>query len=127
MTDSIADTNIGEEKPQVNPENTDVIQGEAPQAEPEGSTWRDVLFADAPADDGTYQSHALNWDGEESTAKIIRGSEGILGDLNKAVILILMGVVQKFTEYRDSSDTGENEEIEGQIQHETGEEGYNEV
>ncbi|MFT4892413.1 MAG: hypothetical protein ACI8Z7_000185 [Candidatus Nanohaloarchaea archaeon] len=108
MTDSIADTSIEEEIAQANPENTDVIQGEAPEGGSSSTSWRDILLADAPQDDGTYQSHALNWDNEESTGKIIRGFEGITGNLNKALILIGMGVIQKVTEYQGGDDSKES-------------------
>jgi hypothetical protein len=110
MTDSIADTSIEEEMAQSNPENTDVIQGEAPEAGSSGTSWQDILLADAPQDDGTYQSHALNWDNQESTGQIIRGFEGITGNLNKALILIVMGVIQKVSEYQEGDKEQENEE-----------------
>lgn len=112
MSDSIANTSIEEEMAQANPENTDVIQGEASAEVSEGTTWRDILLADAPADDAKYQSHALNWDNQESTAKIIRGFEGITGNLNKAVLLIVMGVIQKVTEYQESEKEDKNPESE---------------
>lgn len=112
MSDSIADTVINEEQAQANPENTDVIQGETSEQVSQGTNWRDILLADAPMDDGTYQSHALNWDNQESTGKIIRGFEGITGNLNKAVILIVMGVIQKVTEYQEGENQEENPEEE---------------
>lgn len=112
MPDSIADTSIGEEQAQSNAGEPDVIQGEAPAEETGGTSWMDILLADAEPDDGTYESHALNWDRTESTAKIIRGAEGMLGNLNKAIILILIGVVQKVTEYQEGEDEPEEPEAE---------------
>ena len=45
-----------------------------------------------------YVSHPLNYDGKNSTGRIIRGTEGIIGNLDKAVIDLIMGLVQKFNE-----------------------------
>jgi len=42
-----------------------------------------------------YNTHALNYDGDDSTSRIIRGTEGIVGSLDKAVVDILVGIFQK--------------------------------
>ena len=43
----------------------------------------------------SYQSHPLNYDGDESTSRIIRGASGLLGNLDKASVDILVGVFKK--------------------------------
>lgn len=100
MADSITDvkqdveTAVNEGQPVGNEEVNGVETSES-----KGLT--DLLLSDAPQDDGTYESHALNWDQTESTAKIIRGIEGIAGNLNKAVVLIITGVIQKYQEMQE--------------------------
>lgn len=44
----------------------------------------------------SYQDHPLNFDGTDSSGRIIKGMEGILTDLNKAVLLVIMGLVEKY-------------------------------
>lgn len=51
----------------------------------------------------SFKTHALNWDGKESTARIIKGLEGLLGNLDKAVIDLLMGTIQKTREFIEST------------------------
>ncbi len=46
-----------------------------------------------------YNSHALNWDKKPSTGKIIRGLEGMMGGLDKAVIDFSVGIFQKVAEF----------------------------
>ena len=41
-----------------------------------------------------YQEHALNYNGSKSVARIIRGLTGLLGELNYAVVDIIMGVLE---------------------------------
>lgn len=41
-----------------------------------------------------YQEHALNWNGSKSVARIIRGLTGLLGELNFALVDILLGVLE---------------------------------
>lgn len=112
MSDSIADTSLNdvstsETTSESNPNGQDVVTNE-------GSSWLDKLLADAPPDDGGYIDHALNFDQTESTAKIIRGIEGFTSDLNKAIVLILIGVVEKYKENmskdHDESENPESEE-----------------
>jgi len=96
MSDSIADTSMNEVS---TGETSSEPQGSGQETvDTTGSSWLDKLMADAPPDDGTYRDHALNYDKSESTAKIIRGFEGFLGNLDKAVVLIGIGVVQKYQE-----------------------------
>ena len=67
--------------------------------------WLQLLLADSP--DKTiaeYGAHPLNFDGSVSMGRIIRGTEGMLGSLNKAVIDIVVGVVQKISEIMKSRE-----------------------
>jgi len=60
--------------------------------------WLKILWADSkdkPLSD--YTGHALNTDGSESTSRIIRGVEGLLGSVDKAVIDIAVGTFQKIS------------------------------
>ena len=45
-----------------------------------------------------YEAHPLNFDRQESTGRIIRGLEGITGNLDRAVVDIMVGVFQKVME-----------------------------
>ena len=113
MNDSIADTDLNEVS---TPETPEEPTGNGQDVgETGGSSWYQTLFADAPTDNGGYESHALNYDGNESTSKIIRGVEGIAGNLNKSVILIGIGLLEKFNEQMSSeSDQEEQEQVEEQ-------------
>lgn len=46
-----------------------------------------------------YAEHALNWDGKTSTGRIVRGVEGLSGDMNRAIIDVAVGVCQKLAEF----------------------------
>lgn len=114
MSDSIADTEINEvsdgETGSIPEGNGQDVPGNT------GNSWVDKLLADAPVDDGSYTSHALNYDGSESTAKIIRGIEGFAGNLDKALVLIAIGLLEKFNENMDSgSQDEENPEDEAEM------------
>jgi len=72
---------------------------EEASVEPEKPLWQKIVFADSldkPLSD--YRGHPLNFDGKDSTSRIIRGGEGILGNLNKAMIDIIIGAIQKAKE-----------------------------
>lgn len=45
-----------------------------------------------------YRDHALNWDKKDSTGKIIRGTEGLVGGLDKAIVEVVVGIFQKLGE-----------------------------
>ena len=45
-----------------------------------------------------YGNHALNFDGKESTGKIIRGTEGLVGSLDRAIVEVVVGTIQKIVE-----------------------------
>lgn len=45
-----------------------------------------------------YIDHPLNFDGEKSTARILRGLTGIAGELDYAIIDIGLGVIEKIKE-----------------------------
>jgi len=108
MSDSIAETELNSVS---TPETESEPKGNGQEVvENKGSSWLEKLLADAPDDDGTYETHALNFDRSESTSKIIRGVEGIAGNLNKAVILIGIGLLEKFNEHMDSEDEDQDEQ-----------------
>ena len=54
-----------------------------------------------------YNKHALNWDKTPSTGKIIRGLEGMMGTLDKAVIDFGVGICQKIAELFSSGEKKE--------------------
>lgn len=86
----MTDESIEEE---LNGEPTEEVTEEAE------SIWQRILSADSrdmPISE--YSVHPLNFDGKESTGRIIKGFEGILGNLNKAVVDIAIGVIQKVME-----------------------------
>lgn len=58
--------------------------------------------------DSAYKDHALNWDKKDSTGKIIKGLEGLAGNLDRAVIDIGVGIAQKIGEFFNSI-TGKKE------------------
>jgi len=45
-----------------------------------------------------YQGHTLDFDGNESTRRLIRGIEGLVGEANYAVADIIIGFAQKITD-----------------------------
>lgn len=64
---------------------------------PEPSKRFDLSFLKAQTGAGQvedYQEHALNWNGSKSVARIIRGLTGLLGELNFALVDILLGVLE---------------------------------
>ena len=68
--------------------------------------WKKILFADtADKPIGNYRTHALNYDNKDSTGRIIRGFEGMIGNLDKAIIDVGVGIIQKISEFfkRDKS------------------------
>lgn len=67
-----------------------------------------IFWADSPDKPlSDYRTHALNWDGKDSTGRIVKGTEGMLGSLDKAIIDLLVGCVQKVNEY-----FGKSKEVE---------------
>jgi len=68
-------------------------QAVTPEQDP---LWKRIIWADSPKKDLTsYSGHPMNYDNSNSTARIIRGMEGIAGSLDKAVIDILVGIIEK--------------------------------
>jgi hypothetical protein len=108
MSDSIADTGLNDVSPEEttsDPQPNEVETGNNGQ-----SKLFEILKADAPEDNGQYTDHPLNFDGQESTAKIIRSIEGFTTDLNKAVVLLVVGVVEKYTEMQDQGSQEDQED-----------------
>lgn len=69
------------------------------------SVLKDIISSEPPAKPlESYQEHPLNFDGSESSGRIIKGMEGILTDLNKAVLLVVMGLVQKYQEKKPEKE-----------------------
>lgn len=55
--------------------------------------------------DPIYMQHPFNYDGKKSTARILRGLTGMLGNINFAVADIILGVIEKWQERKgDISD-----------------------
>jgi len=54
-----------------------------------------------------YQGHTLDFDERDSTRRLIRGLEGLLGATNYAVADIVIGLAQKISGLQDS---GQDEE-----------------
>jgi len=44
-----------------------------------------------------YTDHPLNYDHSDSTGRILRGVEGMIGNLDKALVDIIAGCVQKLS------------------------------
>jgi len=62
--------------------------------------WRRILEADSsPKPLGEFMNHPLNFDQSSSTARIIKGLEGIVGNLDKAIVDVVIGVIQKVYEW----------------------------
>jgi len=69
---------------------------------------KDIIGAEPPPKGlEQYKDHALNFSGKDSIAKILRGMEGIVGNLNKAVVLIALGVIELYNE-RTEAQTPDN-------------------
>ena len=84
------------------PEQDSIPQGEPPK--PQESPFNQVLevikkpTGPGPIED--YIDHPLNYDNSKTTAQILRGLTGLLGDLKFALIDIAFGVGQKFIKRR---------------------------
>lgn len=60
-----------------------------------------------------YKDHALNFDGSKSTGKIIKGMEGLLTNLDKAIIVLVIGLVEKYTEKQgEDSNPGKKGDLD---------------
>ena len=80
-----------------------------PGTTPGKSNWERILTATSPDKKiELYSDHVLNYDGKDSTGRIIRGSEGIAGSLDKAIIDIVVGVIQKGREFWDEIQAGKD-------------------
>jgi len=76
---------------------------EAPTPVP---NWLKALGSDSPDKEiSAYTNHPLNFDGEDSTGRIIRGCEGIIGNLNKSIVDIAVGVIQKVSKMFEGRET----------------------
>lgn len=59
------------------------------------SIWEKVIKAPSGVGDvEDYIRHPLNFNGSSALAKIIRGMTGILGNLDLAIVDIVMGIIQ---------------------------------
>jgi len=62
--------------------------------------WRRILEADSsPKPISEYMNHPLNFDNSVSTGRIIKGLEGIVGNLDKAIVDVAIGIIQKVYEW----------------------------
>ena len=86
---------------------TETAENAAPEFETAESyggpryTLPNLDFLKAPTGPGAiedYIDHPLNFDGEKSTARIIRGCTGIFGALDFGLTDIILGVVEKIHE-----------------------------
>lgn len=50
-----------------------------------------------------FTQHPFNYDKKNSTGRIIRGLEGLLGALNYAIVDLIMGFVEKWKEGKDGA------------------------
>jgi len=76
-------------------------------------TWLRIIWADSPEKAlEEYKTHALNYDGKESTSRIIKGFEGVFGNLNKAIIDLGIGLGQKLNEWVSSRPKKDAEDRE---------------
>lgn len=61
----------------------------------------DLSFLAARTGEGSvdeYINHPLNFDGRQSTARILRGCTGLCGQLDYALVDIALGVIEKIKE-----------------------------
>jgi len=58
-----------------------------------------------------YNNHPLNYDRRESTGRILRGLEGLFMDFNYAIVDILLGLLEKWKEGRQSKTQVMNDGI----------------
>ena len=69
--------------------------------------WMKIIAAESPNKQiPEYYTHPLNFDQSESTWRIIRGLEGIMGNLDRAIIDVVLGIVQKVFKSSKSKTVG---------------------
>lgn len=84
----------------------ETIEAEQPQQVNSGLTFN-FGFLKAPTGDGAvedYMDEPLNFDKSKSTARILRGFTGLLGALNLAIIDIVIGMLEKVKERKQSNE-----------------------
>jgi len=70
------------------------------------SIWLKIINAESPDKKiPEYTTHPLNYDHKQSTGRIIRGLEGMIGNLDRALVDMIMGVVQKVLEIGTKKET----------------------
>ena len=80
-------------------ESQEIIEPADPEPSQTSQTWLDRLLGalSAPAKrepvEG-YRDHPLNFAGSQAIARILRGIEGLAGDLDYAVIDVILGVIE---------------------------------
>ena len=89
--------------------NDENLDESAIQIQPK-TTLEKIIGANSPSKSlEAYQGHALNYDGEISTSRIIRGTEGLLGNMDKAVVDVIVGLLQKASKAWEKFNEGRSE------------------
>lgn len=81
------------------PNINDDLDGETKEETPRPSGkgfWEKLFSAESPEKKiSDYENHSLNYDHSEGMSRIIRGTEGLIGGLDRAILDIVVGVIQK--------------------------------
>lgn len=113
MTDSIADTSEDLNEVEADLEGLQSLPGGNPNGQDVGENGADLVdFLKSKSPEKKleqYQGHTLDFDGSESTRRLIRGLEGLLGATNYALADLVIGVAQKISGLQGS---GKNESDE---------------
>ncbi|MFD0591159.1 hypothetical protein ACFQZE_24475 [Paenibacillus sp. GCM10027627] len=84
-------------------EGLDLIEQAAPaEQQPTGSgfDWGILKAQTGPGQIEEYKTHALNFNGSNAVARILRGLTGMIGELNYAIADILLGVLELLKDNR---------------------------
>jgi hypothetical protein len=115
MTDSLEDTAEDISEAEVDFEGLQDMPNPDPNGQDVGGNTHDLvdfLKSKSPEKDlSEYEGHTLDFDSTDSTRRLIRGIEGLLGATNYALADVVIGIAQK---------------ISGIAQEESGEEGWQE-
>lgn len=101
MTDSITDTAETMDEVEADVEALQDLPGGDPNGEDMGGNTHDLvdfLKSKSPAKDlPEYEGHPLDFDGSDSTRRLIRGIEGLLGSTDYALADVVIGIAQKIS------------------------------
>lgn len=112
MSDSIADTAEESEMTEVDFDGLEQGSNPTPDGQEVGQNGNnlvDFLKSKSPQKElEDYQGHTLDFDGSESTRRLIRGIEGLLGEANYAIADLVIGFAQKLSDLGSPGEEDEN-------------------